>query len=137
MLAKLSSLSGIIVAVVVGVTLVTCTSLLVRGVIQVKGTQSMIRVTGSARKAIKSDFIIWTGKVTARATSLAEAYKSLKAGMESARAYLIANGVPKDEVKDLAITTRTLYAPLPKGQVAPSYEDAGAVFRQIEGYELS
>lgn len=134
-MAKLSSLSAVLVALVIGVSLIVCTALTMRAMVQVRGTQSVIRVTGSARKAIKSDLIIWTGSVTARASTLSDAYKSLKTGVSSAQSFLVKGGLPAAEVKTLPITTRTLYAPLPKN-ASNDYSET-PTYRQVMGYELA
>jgi hypothetical protein len=134
-MGRLNTWGGPIIGAVAAVALIICTVLVTRAFIEVKGTETMIRVTGSARKAIKSDFIIWNGRVSARAESVNDAYAGVKAGIERARAYLVANGVPKEEVFALPITTRTLYAPLPREQ--SDYMEGGTVYRKIEAYELS
>ncbi|MEI6500276.1 MAG: SIMPL domain-containing protein [Armatimonadota bacterium] len=135
-MAKFGSYSAVLVALVVGLSLVACTMLTMRAMTQVRGTQSIVRVTGSARKAIKSDLIIWTGRATARAATVADAYKTLKAGVASAQAFLTKGGLPATEVETLPITTRTLYAPLPKAADG-SEVDASTTYRQVMGYELS
>lgn len=129
------SLPALLVALIAAVAVVACTVLVTRAFIEVKGTEAMIRVTGSARKAIKSDFIIWSGRVSARDATLNGAYASLKQGVDRAKSYLISSGVPKEEVADKPVSTRTLYEALPKTQYG--YQDESNVFRKIVGYELS
>ena len=135
MQSRLSTLPGLVISVIAAVAVIACTVLVTRAFIEVKGTESMIRVTGSARKAIKSDYIIWSGRVSVRSENLNAAYGGLKSGVDQAKKYLIANGVPKEEVFDLPISTRTLYEALPKTQYG--YEDEGNVYRKIVAYELS
>lgn len=135
-MARLSSYSTVLVALVIGVSLLACTTLAMRAMTQMRGSQAIVRVTGSARRAIKSDLIIWTGRATARGASVNEAYKSLKTGMASAQGFLTKGGLPATEVETLPITTRTLYAPLPKAADGSEY-DTSTTYRQVMGYELS
>ena len=144
------SLSNVVVAVVIGVALIACTVVLTRGAVRIKSAGEVIRVTGSARQLIRSDFIIWQGQVTARGLDVAAAYRSLKAGVDKAKAYLIAKGVAKNEILDSPVTTRILYAappagtrptggypvPAPPGEEGPSGGGSGT-FRKIEAYELT
>lgn len=135
-MARLTPFSAVLVALVAGLSLIACTILTMRATMQVRGTQSLIRVTGSARKAIKSDLIIWTGHVTARAATLADGYKSLKTGVASAQSFLIKGGLPPADVQSLPITTRTLYAPLSKTQ-SEAGSTPESTFRPVMGYQLS
>ena len=145
------SLSNVVVAVVIGVALIACTVVLTRGAVRIKSAGEVIRVTGSARQLIRSDFIIWQGQVTARGLDVAAAYRSLKAGVDKAKAYLIAKGVAKDEILDSPVTTRILYAALPAGtrptggypvpgppgEERSSGGSSSGTFRKIEAYELT
>ena len=42
-----------------------------------KGSEQAVTVTGSARKRIKSDLVIWRSAVTYQAPQLSDAYRSL------------------------------------------------------------
>ncbi|MCC7494719.1 MAG: SIMPL domain-containing protein [Fimbriimonadaceae bacterium] len=126
---------GVLAAAVLGVAAVVCTSLLTAGAVRVKNTDEQIRVTGSARKFIKSDLIVWGGTIRCRANSSAAAYKGLKSGLEQVRSYLQRQGLPETEVSDTPIETRALYEPLPK-DLQSSYGSEN-VLRQVAAYELS
>jgi uncharacterized protein len=138
------SLSNVVFAAVIGIALIACTVVLTRGAVHIKSAGQVIRVTGSARQLIRSDFIIWKGQVSARGQDVGLAYRSLKAGVDKAKTYLVARGVAKDEILDSPVTTRILYAPLPAGTKGPQNEGYGeppsaggsGVFRKIEAYEL-
>lgn len=91
-----------------------------------------IKVTGSARKEIKSDFVIWKSKVGYRGTNVQGVYGDLKAAADRAIEYMVSKGIKKDEIKVQAATMRTLYASDPNSK---GY-DSGDTFRIVQGYEL-
>lgn len=67
-----------------------------------------IQVTGSARKQLTSDLIVWAGKVTEQDPQLAGAYAKLKASVGKTTDYLAAHGIPLAEIETSAVTTRTI-----------------------------
>src|SRR5437773_11931448 len=56
--------------------------------VRVKPADRKIRITGSAKKRIKSDLIEWSATVDAHAADRTAAYKQLKAGVERKVAFL-------------------------------------------------
>jgi uncharacterized protein len=68
----------------------------------------VITVTGSARKRIKSDLVVWSAAVTYQAPTLAEAYRSLAENVPRVKQYLIGKGIPESEITISSITTTTL-----------------------------
>jgi hypothetical protein len=103
-------------------------------VLRVKAAGQTIEVTGSAKKRIKSDLIIWRTKVTASATQLVEAYAALNRDVPKVRAYLVEKGVQPNQIVVSAITTT------PIGQKKqPRYEDGEMqtdLSGRITGYSL-
>ncbi len=128
--------ASIVVAAILALGLVICCEVLTRGLIRIKSNEEIIRVTGSARRPIRSDFIIWRGRVSLRATDVSRAYQDLKTGIDKARAYLTTKGVADSEITTSAIETKTLYAKTKRTPNAPP-EDDESTYRQIEGYALS
>ena len=57
-----------------------------------RGDQT-ITVTGSARKRIKSDLVIWRAGISYQAPVLADAYRSLSENVPRVKQYLISKGV--------------------------------------------
>ena len=104
---------------------------LARAFVRTKSEAEIIRVTGSARKPIRSDFIIWHGRVSLRAPDVALAYHDVTADLDKVKAYLLAKGVPAGEVVVSALETKTLYAKV-KSQNGEYVSDEG----KIEGYEI-
>jgi hypothetical protein len=86
----------------------------------------VITVTGSARKRIKSDLVVWSATVTYQAPKLGEAYRSLSENVPRVKQYLISKGVPENEITISSITT----LPLRKT------DDNGQETSEITGYSL-
>jgi hypothetical protein len=67
-----------------------------------------IEVTGSAKRRIVSDLIVWEASISARAADRFTAYKDLKPQVDKTLAYLAAQGVKPDEIRVEAATTESL-----------------------------
>ena len=89
--------------------------------------EETITVTGSARKRIKSDLIVWRASVSYQSAQLADAYGSLKDKVPRVKAYLISKGVAEEEIVVSSVSSRTLQEKDNNG------EETG----QINGYALS
>jgi hypothetical protein len=90
-----------------------------------RGDQT-ITVTGSAKKRIRSDLVIWKSSVSYQAPALADAYRSLSESVPRVKAYLISKGIPDNQITISAISSQTLHGRNASG------EDTG----QIIGYSL-
>jgi uncharacterized protein len=88
----------------------------------------MITVTGSARKRIKSDLVVWSAAVTIEAPKLADAYRQLSENVPRVKQYLISKGIPENEITISSITTTTLRRTNENGQ--ESSEITGYSLRQ-------
>src|SRR4051794_8537440 len=88
-------LIALAVAFAASTTIVAGTWKSVRG----KPPQRQIRITGSAKKRIKSDLIEWTATVDARAPDRTTAYKQLKVGVDQAVAFLKKQGIRAEEIE--------------------------------------
>ncbi|MGI8733688.1 MAG: SIMPL domain-containing protein [Pyrinomonadaceae bacterium] len=101
---------------------------IIGGLAFVKGKQGdqTITVTGSARKRIKSDLVIWKAGVSYQAPVLADAYRSLSENVPRVKAYLVGKGIPENEITISSISSQTLHVRDSNGQ------DTG----QISGYSL-
>ena len=91
-----------------------------------KKGDELITVTGSARKRIKSDLVVWSAAVTYQAPTLAEAYRSLSENVPRVKQYLVSKGIPENEITISSITTTTLRRTDENGQESS----------QISGYSL-
>lgn len=90
-----------------------------------RGDQT-ITVTGSARKRIRSDLVIWRAGVSFQAPALADAYRSLSESVPRVKAYMISKGIAENQITISSISSQTLHSRNDQG------EDTG----QITGYSL-
>lgn len=67
-----------------------------------------IAVTGSARKRIKSDLVVWSAGVSSEAAQLSEAYRQTTESIPRVKQYLIGKGVPENQITISSISTTTL-----------------------------
>lgn len=72
-----------------------------------RGDES-VTVTGSAKKRIKSDLVVWSADVSYQASQIADAYTRLSGDIPKVKQYLIAKGVAENQITVSAITTTTL-----------------------------
>lgn len=100
---------GAFIAVIVGLSWIAGAALLGRSFVRGRTSDDIIRVVGSARRPIKSDFIIWRGKVGRTAPQMAAAYTQLEGDMGKVTGYLRSKGIEKKEIFPQSISTQTLY----------------------------
>ena len=86
-----------------------------------------ITVTGSAKKRIKSDLVVWSAGVSAEAPALTEAYKKLSDTTPRIKQYLLGKGIPEDQMTASSITTTPL----------KRRDSDGNETTEIVGYSLS
>lgn len=113
-------------SVVVALGLVIAT--IIGGSFFVKGKRGdqTITVTGSARKRIKSDLVIWRAAVSYQAPVLADAYRSLSESVPRVKAYLVGKGIPENQITISSISSQTLHGK----------ESDGSETSEITGYSL-
>jgi uncharacterized protein len=93
---------------------------------QIRGSQDVITVTGSARRPIRSDFVVWRGAVASQKPTMQDAYKDVKRYTERVQAYLRTAGIP-----DSAIT----YPAIDNEQI-PEFLSSGQPSGRIAAYRL-
>ncbi len=71
-----------------------------------KGDEA-ITVTGSAKRRITSDLVVWSAGVSVQAPALADSYKQLSDNIPRIKQYLISKGIPEDQMTVSSITTTT------------------------------
>jgi uncharacterized protein len=86
-----------------------------------------ISVTGSAKRRITSDLVIWSAGVSQQAPQLADAYKSLADNIPRIKQYLLSKGIPENQMTVSSISSVTL-----KGK-----DSDGNETNEITGYSLS
>jgi hypothetical protein len=88
---------------------VVCVAILAWAYLSVKLEPKTLAVTGSARKAIVSDLVTWSGTITAKDANLVKAYDALKIASDKVTAFLVSNGIPPTNVTLSAISTSRRY----------------------------
>ena len=91
-----------------------------------KRGEQTITVTGSAKRQITSDFVVWRAGVSYQAPVLSEAYRSLSEAVPKVKGYLMSKGVPDNEITISAISSQTLH-----GRTSDGVETS-----EITGYSL-
>src|SRR5215207_9667354 len=113
-------------AVVVAVGLVLST--VIGGWFFVKGKRGdqTITVTGSARKRIKSNLVIWRSAISYQAPVLTDAYRSLAEAVPKVKAYFISKGIAENQITVSSISSQTLHGT----------NSEGVETSEITGYSL-
>jgi uncharacterized protein len=88
---------------------IICVAILAWTYVHVKLEPKTIEVKGSAKKAIESDLITWSGTITARDPDLTKAYDKLKSDSDRVAAFLKGNGVPDGEITFSSINTEKIH----------------------------
>ena len=88
---------------------VICVGMIVWGYLTLKMEPKTLQVTGSARKAITSDLVTWSGTITAKDPVLVKAYEQLKERSDKVQAYMVAHEIPAGDIKFSAINTERRY----------------------------
>ena len=117
---------------------IICFSMLTHAYIRARGQDAVLRVVGSARRSIRSDFIIWNGSLDKTAPTLALAFAGVKAKTAMTRAYLMGKGVPDKDIVSQGIAVETLMVQprttrMPTGTVTTEASKG----TQIAGYKLT
>jgi len=73
-----------------------------------------ITVTGSARKPIRSDFVIWRGSVSSQKSTMQEAYQDVKRYGDRLKSYFKEHRVPESAVEFGAISNEPIQEWLPE-----------------------
>ena len=91
-----------------------------------------ITVTGSAKKAITSDRVVWRGSVSAQKPSMQEAYGDVKRYSERVRAYFREQGIPDSVVTFQAMQTNQIQEVLSGGQMTGRI----LAYQIFQGFEI-
>ena len=71
-------------------------------------SNDVLTVTGSAKKPIRSDYIIWRSSVSGQQPTLPQAYQEIKRYTERVQAYLKEKNVPENAIALTAIETQAI-----------------------------
>lgn len=117
-------------AFALAVALVLASMVIGWSITRVKNQEQTVTVTGSARKRIKSDLVVWKAAVAYQAPQLSEAYQALSSGVPKVKAYLVSKGIPAEQITISSITTTTLQSK------ARNEEGEEMATGEITGYSL-
>src|SRR5262245_56572697 len=118
----------LVLAVVLGTALVAACFVLGNSLVQVfriKHADRTIVVTGSAKRRITSDRIVWKASVVSRAPDLNTAYKKLAEDMPKLVAFIQSNGVDTKMVVTSSIRIREVH---PKDKEGHDLEETVAAY---------
>jgi hypothetical protein len=90
---------------VLSIALVLSSWIAARSLLEVKRASDVFVVTGSAKRAITSDYILWRLSVSSQQPTARDAYRDLIQQTERIRAYLKEKQVPDDAITTNAIET--------------------------------
>jgi uncharacterized protein len=122
---------GLVKTAIIAAAVLGSAMLLGNAVVRTRSGSNEIRVTGSARKDIDSDFIAWTGRVGYRSDNLNSGYQAVKANVSKLVAYLKEKGLSDKEIVTGAVQSTPLY------EEKKNDYDATTSFRTIRGYDVS
>lgn len=91
-----------------------------------KKGEDAITVTGSARKRIKSDLVVWNAGIATQSVQVSDAYKQLSDYVPRIKKYLIDKGISEQQITVSSITTTTL----------TRTDEDGRSTGEISGYSL-
>ncbi|HEY7117957.1 MAG TPA: SIMPL domain-containing protein [Tepidisphaeraceae bacterium] len=101
---------------VLAIANVACVLIFSGAWMHVRSEAKTITVTGSAKRAIASDLIVWTGRVSALDPDLGKAFDALRAGTDKTLAYLKEQGIAEKDVIVSSIATAKHHARDEKGR---------------------
>ena len=90
-----------------------------------RGDQT-ITVTGSAKRKITSDSVVWRAGVSYQAPALADAYRSLSEAVPKVKAYLVSKGIQENQITVSSISSQSLHG----------RNSDGSESSEISGYSL-
>jgi hypothetical protein len=90
-----------------------------------KGDEA-ITVTGSAKRRIRSDLVVWDASVSSQSDQLSAAYQQISGNIPKIKQYLISKGITEDQMTVSSVSTTALHK-----------QDAnGSDTNEISGYSL-
>nr|WP_253881340.1 SIMPL domain-containing protein [Microcystis sp. M079S1] len=101
---------------VLSIALVLSSWIAARSFLAVKRASDVFVVTGSAKRAITSDYLLWRLSVSSQQPSAQDAYRDLSRQTERIRAYLKEKQVPEDAITTNAIETMAIPEVTANGQ---------------------
>lgn len=108
-------MTWIIVALVLGLSLIASTVVFTGGLKAIKSERNTLEVKGSAKEQIKSDYAVWSGNFSAASVELKTAYQELETSAEQVKDFLISKGFTEKDLIFSSVTTTPINEILPNG----------------------
>lgn len=99
------------IAITAGLSLIISSFVIAQAFGSLRSGEQVVNVTGSAKRRIRSDRIVWRVGIKTEAPQLADAYRRLTEQMPKLRSYLLAKGIREDEITVDAIATTEIRRP--------------------------
>jgi uncharacterized protein len=99
-------------SLVIGAAIVTSSSIMARAAVRIfriRHQNQMLVVTGSAKRRIKSDLIVWKATVQSRSPELASAYKTLSVDVPKVTNFVREQGIDPKQITVSAVRTTELH----------------------------
>jgi hypothetical protein len=116
-----------ITAAILAIGLFASASVVTYGLIKTRLVPNTITVTGSAKKEIKSDLVVWKASFSRQSANISDTYQVLQSDLEKVKKYLADNGLTEKDYTISSISTNIIYTILPNG----------AYSNNIEAYRLT
>lgn len=106
--------------------------------VRVRSGDEMIRVVGSARRSIRSDFIIWRGTISRQGPDMASTYTALKQDLAKTIRYLNKKKITSKEIMPMAVDVQPLTKTVPiNPKLRPEQYNESNTTQEVTGYDLS
>lgn len=117
-------------SIIFAIAIIIAAALLGNAVINRNKKTGTVDVTGLGQKNFTSDLVVWEGNFSRENTDIKTAYADLERDRKEVLNYLIAKGIPKENIIFQAVNTTPLYR--------QNYSNAGNYMGQtFLGYELN
>jgi uncharacterized protein len=122
----------IVTAFIVAIAVFASASVFTYGLIKTRYKPNSITVTGSAKKDIRSDFVVWRSSFSRQAATMSDAYALLQGDLIKVKQYLTENGLTEKDYTIFSINTISINKILPNG----SYSNMIEAYRLIQDIEV-
>lgn len=126
---KTKSLFQILPILIVSIAVIVAAAILGNSWKRTHVGNEIISVTGSAKKDFNSDLIVWRGNVSKKASTIQEAYNSIKKDNRIIKDYLLKKGVKENEIVFQAVNINRDFK--------TSYRGDGSSVSEPDGYILN
>ncbi len=121
-----------ITAVILALGVFASASIVTYGLIKTRLVPNTVTVTGSAKKQIKSDYVIWRASFSRQAANISDTYEALQSDLGKVKQYLADNGLTEKDYTVFSVTTNVINTILPNG----TYSNIIEAYRLTQDVEV-